>query len=248
VATHPDNSFYKALGQLGSLTSLTIQQQGIRSNKLSPCQVDVLQLLASCQKLEVLAIGGMAALASGPKKDDSVDGNSTQAANHKQLRSLSLSTTTISHSTLQQILSVCRSLSRFYFTSCEYEAALEHGIPTLALDHPDIQWKEVHIRYPFIQSPQMHQYHQPIGLSGSRRRGGTPRYLSVLQHKDLQDEQWIYLNAMGQKSLEATDISTIMGSHQKDSSLRQEGLEFGRIKVVCQSIQSLCINGSRIHL
>lgn len=248
VATHPDISFYKALGQLGSLTSLTIQQQGIRSNKLSPCQVDVLELLASCQKLEILAIGGMAALASKPKTDDSMDGNYTQAANHKQLRSLSLSTTTISHATLQQILSFCPSLSRFYFISCEYEAALEHGIPTLALDHPGIQWKEVHIRYPFIQSPQMHQYHQPIGLSGSRRRGGTPRYLSVLQHNDLEGGQWIYLNAMGQKTLAPVDISTIMGLHQKDNLLRQEGLEFGRIKVVCHSIQSLCINGSRIHL
>ncbi|KAI8344427.1 hypothetical protein BC941DRAFT_464649 [Chlamydoabsidia padenii] len=230
VATNPDDSFYKALGQLGSLTSLTIQQQGIRSNKLSPCQVDILRLLVSCPKLQILTIGGMAVSSTMARH---------QTGTHKHLLSLNLSTTNINHTTLQHILSYCPSLTRFYFISCVYEAALEHGIPTLSIDHPEIQWKEVHIRYPFIQSPQTQQYHQPIGLSGRR----TPRFLNISQQ---QDDRWIYLiDETRQKSLDLTDIGTIMG--QMDHSLRQEGLEFGRIKVVCHSIQSLCINGTRIR-
>ncbi|CAO3600673.1 unnamed protein product [Absidia cylindrospora] len=245
VSPCPDGSFYKALGQLDSLASLTIHQQGIRSNKLSPCQLDIHQILLYCRKLEALDLGGMA-LSTLDEEQDGIQQQQDEL--HQHLRSLTLSTTNISHSILHRIMQRCPTLTRFFFVSCEYEASLEYGIPTFAIEHPSIQWKEVHIRYPFIQSPLMEQYHQPMGLSGSRRRGGTPRYLNVIQQ---HGDQWIYLDPQQQQQpLDSHDIATIKDDkhQQKDLALRKPGLELGRIKIACRSIDSLYINGAQVYL
>ncbi|ORZ08909.1 hypothetical protein BCR42DRAFT_441874 [Absidia repens] len=248
VSPRPDGSFYKALGQLDSLASLTIHQQGIRSNKLSPCQLDIHQILLHCRKLEALDLGGMA-ISALDKEQDEVQKQQDEL--HQHLRSLTLSTTNIMHSILHRIIQRCPSLTRFFFISCEYEASSEYGIPTLAIEHPSIRWKEVHIRYPFIQSPIMEQYHQPMGLSGSRRRGGTPRYLNVIQQqRSTYGDQWIYLDPQQQQHLDSHDIATIKDDkqQQKNLALRKPGLELGRIKIACRSIDSLYINGTQVYL
>ncbi|KAI8086157.1 uncharacterized protein BX664DRAFT_335063 [Halteromyces radiatus] len=167
VATHPDSSFYKAIGRLGFLTTLTIQQQGHRSNKQSPCHLDIHSLLHHCSGLTHLTLGGLALSTSEQRM-------------HSRLDSLVLSTVELDHRTLDDILASCLSLTRLTMISCEYTSS-SVGVPTLAILSHQHRWKHVEIRYPFIQASTS----SLIGL----RRG--PLLLSI----KTGDQPWTHHDA-----------------------------------------------------
>ncbi|KAI9302550.1 hypothetical protein BJ944DRAFT_269788 [Cunninghamella echinulata] len=257
VAIQPDIHFYEALNKLKSLEELTIQKQGICSNKQLLCQLDMHSLLNHCRQLKKLNLGGLEL--TPWQQNQNIN-------NHLQLEHLSLSTTRVNHYTLQQIIQFCPHLIKFYFISCEYDALMEYDIPTLEIGNTKQKWKEIHINYPFIQSSYQHNL-QPIGLSG-RRQCESPRFMTTKiyhchdqRQEQQEEEKWFHLlpitnyyyfnrhqSNITQQLIPSHQVEPILNTDQKNLSLRKEGLEFGRIKIIASSISNLFINGTQIIL
>ncbi|CAO3626645.1 unnamed protein product [Cunninghamella blakesleeana] len=267
VAIKPNIHFYEALSKLKSLKSLTIQQQGICSNKQLSCQLDIQSILYYCPSLKILNLGGLELTQWDDQKRIHTHSYQQQEKQqqHLQLEQLSLSTTRVNHHTLQQMIQCCPQLNKFSFISCEYDAFMEHNIPTLEIGHPKQKWKEVHINYPSIHSSTNENNFQPIGLSG-RRQCESPRFLTTMIHhhaeKKEENEKWFQLlpitnyyyfnrhqSNLTQHSIPFHQIDSIIyPNDQENSSLRKDALDYGRIKMIGSSISNLFINGTRIIL